>query len=81
MLASLDSPHIVRYYDSYLHEGQLHIVQEYCGGGSLHAAIRAARRPLDEDTIWRVLLHVALALHHMHGRWAWAGGERLRGRR
>lgn len=35
---------------------------------SLHRAIREARRPLHEDTIWRVLLHTALALHHMHSR-------------
>ncbi|EFN57058.1 hypothetical protein CHLNCDRAFT_11072, partial [Chlorella variabilis] len=68
VLSSLDSPHIVKYYDSYLHGGQLHIVQELCGGGSLHAAIRRARRPLPEDAIWRVLLHTALALHHMHSR-------------
>lgn len=80
MLASLDSPHIVRYYDSYLHQGQLHIVQEYCAGGSLHAAIRAAPRPLTEDVIWRVLLHTALALHHMHGRWGSGSGSRLAGR-
>lgn len=35
---------------------------------SLHDAIRAASRPLPEETIWRVLLQVTLALHHMHGR-------------
>ena len=36
LLATLDSPHITRYYDSFLHEGRLHIVMEYCryaGGG------------------------------------------------
>jgi serine/threonine protein kinase len=43
-------------------------VMEYCQGGSLHAAIRKARRPLDEDSVWRVLLHSAAALQHMHGR-------------
>jgi serine/threonine protein kinase len=70
LLASLSSPHIVRYYDSFLHEGQLYIVMEYAPGGSLHAAISRSPRPLPEDQIWRVLLHTALALHHMHSRWA-----------
>ena len=37
---------------------------------SLHAAIRAMPRPLPEETIWRVLLQVTLALHHMHTRQA-----------
>ena len=69
LLASLSSPHIVRYYDSFLHDGKLHIVMEYAPGGSLHAAITRSPRPLPEDAIWRVLLHTALALHHMHSRW------------
>lgn len=37
---------------------------------SLHAAIRATPRPLPEEAIWRVLLHITLALHHMHARQA-----------
>ena len=48
---------------------------------SLHAAIRAMARPLPEDAIWRVLLQVALALHHMHARQGGGGGGgRWRGR-
>ena len=43
-------------------------------GGSLHAALAAAPRPMGENEIWRVLLHVALALHHMHSRCGGGGG-------
>ncbi|KAL4434036.1 hypothetical protein ABPG75_000477 [Micractinium tetrahymenae] len=68
VLASLDSPHITRYYDSFLHEGRLVIVMEWAPGGSLHAAIGRSPRPLPEEAIWRVLLHISLALHHMHNR-------------
>ncbi|PRW57696.1 hypothetical protein C2E21_3455 [Chlorella sorokiniana] len=68
LLAALDSPHITKYYDSFLHEGCLFICMEYAPCGSLHAAIRAMSRPLPEETIWRVLLQVTLALHHMHTR-------------
>ncbi|KAI7843722.1 hypothetical protein COHA_002620 [Chlorella ohadii] len=86
LLASLDSPYITKYYDSFLHEGCLYICMEYAPGGRragpqlpvveavhtccLHAAIRATPRPLPEEAIWRVLLHITLALHHMHARQA-----------
>lgn len=73
LLASLDSPHITRYYDSFLHDGQLVIVMEWASGGSLHAAITSSTRPLPEEVIWRVLLHMSLALHHMHSRQAVRG--------
>lgn len=35
LLASLDSPHIVRYFDSFLDPGtaSLYICMEFCGGG------------------------------------------------
>jgi serine/threonine protein kinase len=48
---------------------------EYAPGGSLHAAVSRSPRPLPEEAIWRVLLHTALALHHMHSRWARRGEE------
>ena len=40
MLASLSSPFIVKYLDSYLHDGSLYIVMEYAQGG--RCALRSA---------------------------------------
>lgn len=60
-------------FPSFLHEGLLVIVMEWASGGSLHAAICRSPRPLPEEAIWRVLLHISLALHHMHTRRAGAG--------
>ena len=33
MLSSLDSPYIVQYFDSFLHDGSLFICMEYAPGG------------------------------------------------
>ncbi len=40
VLAALDSPYVVRYYDSFLDGGCLNIVMEYCAGGDLHKKLK-----------------------------------------
>jgi hypothetical protein len=39
ILSSLDSPHIVKYFDSFLHEGRLHIVS--CQSSPCHSSLAA----------------------------------------
>ena len=41
ILAALDSPFVVRYYDSFLDENCLNIVMEYCPGGDLNKKLKA----------------------------------------
>jgi NIMA (never in mitosis gene a)-related kinase len=42
LLASVDSPYVVRYYDSFIEEGSLHIIMEYCARGDLHQRLRVS---------------------------------------
>lgn len=39
ILSSLESPHIVKYFDSFLHEGRLHIVS--CQSSPCHFSLAA----------------------------------------
>lgn len=39
LLASLESPWVVRYLDSFLEDAALHLVMEFCPGGDLHGFI------------------------------------------
>ena len=40
ILSQCDSPHVTRYYGSYLKETNLWIIMEYLGGGSAQGLVR-----------------------------------------
>ena len=48
LLASIDSPHVVRYYDSFLQGEQaaatLNIIMEYCQQGDLQQRLKVSKR-------------------------------------
>ena len=43
LLASFKHPNIVRYRDSFIEGGALHIVMDFCEGGELHALLKERR--------------------------------------
>lgn len=36
LMARLNSPYVVKYYDSFIEDSRLHIIMEYCEKGDLH---------------------------------------------
>eukprot|EP00624_Nannochloropsis_granulata_P003167 evm.model.NODE_26029_length_10663_cov_35.096878.3 len=72
ILASIASSYVVKYYDSFVEQDELHIVMEYCNRGDLQRIIYKLRkekyRSLAEDKIWAIFVQVALGLHHLHSR-------------
>ena len=69
LLASVDHPRVVRYYDSFVDGGRLHIVMEHCERGDLAMLLEArAGAPLAEGEVWAHLLQTASGLHHLHSR-------------
>ena len=69
ILASLEHPFIVRYYDSFVETRKLFLVMEYAPNGSLHTVLQQhqrTQRPLAEDTVWRYTLQLLLGLHTIH---------------
>jgi NIMA (never in mitosis gene a)-related kinase len=64
LLASMDSPYVVRYFDSFI-EGQcLHIVAEYCNSGDLKDLLitigERGGHSLPEKVTWGILLQVRI---------------------
>ena len=69
ILASLDSPYIVKYYDSFVEDKKLHIVMEYCDKGDLSQAIRSQMgRFLPENKIWKFFIQMCLGLEFVHSK-------------
>ena len=70
LLAGIDSPYIVGYFDSFIEAGSLHIVMEYCNHGDLQTVIKKGKAKdiacLKEDVTWNLGLQVILGLHYLH---------------
>jgi serine/threonine protein kinase len=58
LLGSIDSPFIVKYYDSFISENDnINIVMEYCGHGDLfHYLNRLNRRYISENIVWKFFI-------------------------
>lgn len=64
---SAGSEYIVQYEEAFLEQGILHIIMEYCERGDLAAYLKErGHRLLEEESIWKFLLQIGLALHWLH---------------
>ena len=69
LMASLSSPFVVRYYDSFIEGGALGIVMELCEGGDLQQALKARRgAALPEAEVWRTFLQILLGVAYLHSK-------------
>lgn len=69
LMASFQSPFIVRFYEAFVQLKKLYIVTEYAKLGDLSHLIerrKKQKRPLHEDDIWRYFLQLLLGLNEMH---------------
>jgi len=71
MLKSLDHPHIVRVFEAFESQENLHIVMDYAEGGDLASVIREtldSNQMLPHLWVQEAALQVASALDYMHSR-------------
>ena len=69
ILKRVNHPHIIRYYDSVIHEKSLFIMTEYASGGDLQKKIdryKLNKRLLEEGQIWAWTYELSLALKYLH---------------
>ena len=70
ILAALDSPFVVKYFDSFIDTDSLHIVMEFCNKGDLQSLLKKAKsrslQNLQESITWNIGLQVILGLHYLH---------------
>ena len=71
LLSCLSHPSIVAYHDSFIQDGLLHIVMEYCESGDLGSAMKNAKRAkahFSEGQILDWFVELCLAVGYTHSR-------------
>jgi NIMA (never in mitosis gene a)-related kinase len=72
ILASLKSPFITKYFESFIDNNNLNIIMEYCDGGDLSHYIdnykKNNSKPMNEDRIWRYFIQICLGLAYIHSK-------------
>ncbi len=71
IMAALNHPNVVRYYDSFLEGNQLQIIMEYCDAGDLQKFLKKSEKEdvlPREDIIWKFFLQICIALQYLHSQ-------------
>jgi NIMA (never in mitosis gene a)-related kinase 1/4/5 len=72
ILAQMNSPFVVRYFDSFIASGSLNIVMEYCNYGDLQTLLKKAKAKevtsLNEHVTWNISLQIILGLQYLHSK-------------
>jgi NIMA (never in mitosis gene a)-related kinase 2 len=73
ILRELKHDNIVRYHDKIVDKKNttIYIIMEYCAGGDLSEVIKKCKANdyfLDEELIWKIFMHMVLALFECHGK-------------
>lgn len=63
--------HLVQYYDSYIEDGYLYIIMEYCEYGDLFSLLHSVQKYhlyIQEDILWDISYQSLLGLEYLHSR-------------
>jgi len=69
ILASVEHPFVIRYYDSFVEHSKLYLVMEYAPNGSLYSMLVEYQRVgkyVDEVLLWRYCIQLLVGLHAIH---------------
>lgn len=68
-MSKLHHPNIVSCYESFIANGKLCIVMDYCSGGDLYTRLQKQRGVLlDENIVLDWFVQLCLAIKHCHDR-------------
>lgn len=68
VMASLDHPNIVKYYETYESPNYLYLVLEHCQGGMLYDWLTKRKQEVTEQKAARVMKQLLLAVNHLHSQ-------------
>jgi len=69
ILGRVDSPYIVKYFDSFVDDQKINIIMEFCDHGDLHTYLAKLNgKQLSENAVWKIFIQIVLAVHHLHSQ-------------
>ena len=72
LLAAVNSPYVVKYFDSFVEKDTLYIVMEYCDRGDLKGLLKRCKSKGDpalaNPKVWTLFLQMCVGLHAIHAR-------------
>jgi NIMA (never in mitosis gene a)-related kinase len=69
LLAELESPYIVTYYDSFIEDTMINIIMEYCQHGDLQSFIKRQNgKAFIDNLIWKVFIQICLGIYYLHSK-------------
>jgi NIMA (never in mitosis gene a)-related kinase len=67
IMKNINSPYIVKYFQSFIEKEKLYICMEYCSGGDLAQYMKGQMgKPLPEEIVWRFAIQIMLGLRDLH---------------
>jgi len=67
IMSGLSCPYLIEYMDTFLEEGTLFIILQYCERGDLMAYLKKTKTSgIPEISIWRIILRIAKGLEYLH---------------
>ena len=67
ILSRINSPYIVKFYDSFTDKNQINIVMEYCENGDLGQYLnRQTGKLLTESKIWKFFVEMCMGIQYLH---------------
>lgn len=66
ILAMLEHPNIISYFDSFEEDGVIMIEMEYADGGTLAQYLSSLEKPLEEREIIIMFQQIVAAMRHIH---------------
>lgn len=69
IMKNIQSPYIVKYFNSFIEKEKFYICMEYCSGGDLAQFLKGQMgKPVNEDVIWKFTLQIMLGLKDLHAK-------------
>lgn len=71
ILKTINHPHVIKYFTSFMEDGCLHILMEYADGGDLYELLKSQKKKwkyFSEKDLWIFAYEILLGLEYLHSK-------------
>jgi NIMA (never in mitosis gene a)-related kinase 1/4/5 len=71
ILKTINHGHVIKYFTSFMEDGNLHILMEYADGGDLYELLKVQKKKkkyFSEKDLWTFAYEILLGLEYLHSK-------------